>query len=106
MQDAETTYEIIEGVRRTKAALLFGKAAVSAIVKNLDGVAEIERRDIPLAALRSPFKDAISLITNSDWNRWNSILAAIQSGEVLPPIEVRIGSAGVTIDDVELGSDE
>jgi hypothetical protein len=95
-----TLYRVMEGVRRAKAAHLFGHTRIRAEVVDPNGQS-LGEVDIPLDALRSP-KTLIRRITPADQTRWNRAVAgAKQSALPYPPIIVEpCGEAGTRIEDV------
>ena len=96
---AERTFEIIDGVRRSKAAELAHRQTVRAEV--VVGNRVVETLDIPLASLRSPSKSAIDVSSSRrQFERWQSVLDGTKRGDPLPPITVQPGSRGPSIFDV------
>ena len=93
------TFEILDGVRRAKAALELGEEAVVAQIEVAEKIVETTR--VPLNALRTPFKNMIEVDTPELLNRWLRILRGTRNGENLPPIRVRPGSSGPTLQDVK-----
>ena len=97
---AGALYRIMEGVRRAKAAQMFGHTQIRAEVINSPGH-NLGEGEIPLDALRSP-KALIRRITAADDTRWNRALAgATQAVLPYPPIIVQpCSEAGTRIEDV------
>jgi hypothetical protein len=92
-------YEILDGVRRSKAALLCGRETIAA---QENGVGpEIH---VPLHALRSP-KDEIDA-TGVRGLSWGKILRATQNDVSLPPVEVQKGTRGIPLADVVIVGDD
>jgi hypothetical protein len=93
-------YRVLEGVRRAKAAHMFGHTQIRAEVIDPNGLS-LGEGEIPLDALRSP-KTLIRCITTADQTRWDRAVAgAKQSALPYPPILVEpCGQAGTRIDDV------
>ena len=97
--EPQTLYEILDGVRRSKAALICGREA---IIAQENGVGpEIQ---VPLDALRSP-KDEIDA-TGVRGLSWGKILRATQNNVPLPPIEVAKGTRGIPLTDVVIAGDD
>ncbi len=92
-------YEILDGVRRSKAALICGHDAIAA---QENGVGP--EMQIPLDALRSP-KDEIDA-TGIRGLSWGKILGATQNSVALPPIEVAKGTRGIPLTDVVIAGDD
>jgi RHS repeat-associated protein len=96
---AGQTFEIVDGLRRAKAAELAGKTTVAAEVRV--GGRVVGTMDIPLDSLRSPFKSAIDVSSHpSQMSRFKSILDATRAGDSLPPISVQPGGRGSSISDI------
>lgn len=95
-------YRIMDGVRRAKAAHLFGHARIRAEVVDSNGQS-LGECDIPFDALRSP-KPTIRRITSADETRWNRAAAGAQQTVLpYPPIIVEpCGEESVRIEDVGL----
>ena len=95
----QQVYEILDGVRRSKAALICGRGTIAA---QENGVGpEIQ---ISLDALRSP-KDEIDA-TGVRGLSWGKILRATQNNVTLPPIEVAKGTRGIPLTDVVVAGDD
>lgn len=93
------TYEIVEGVRRAKAALRCGRETITAQV---DGENKIVQ--VPISSLLSP-----KLLIEDNGLRgasWGVIYQMTQRGDYLPPIIIKPGDFGVPIADVEVAEDE
>jgi len=97
----DVTYEIDDGVRRSKATEINGKETINANIME-DGKI-IENKDIPVNSLLSPHKDSLDLAegTGANMDRYMDVQEAIQNGDKLPPIQVRQGSNGTPIKDVD-----
>ena len=94
-------YEIIEGVRRAKAARLAGHHQIRAKVYDASGAVLLEVRDISLDDLYCPSKSVIERITPRQERRWQDVWrAASRQPPIFPPIAVRAGSRGVPLDQV------
>ncbi len=94
----QINYEIIDGVRRTKAASLIGKRFILAEILT-DGK-QIEIKEVPIDSLGSPFKQNIQYHTTEQVNRFHRILDATKANKKLPPIQVRLGHRGPKINEV------
>ena len=90
----------MEGVRRAKAAHLFGHTHIRVEVVDASGQS-LGEGDVPLDALRSP-KALIRRITPADETRWQRAVAgANQSVLPYPPLTVQPGGEqGTRIVDV------
>jgi hypothetical protein len=88
---AEKTFEILDGVRRAKAAEMAGKPTIGAEVIGSGGKVV----EVPIEALRSP-KAGIDA-TGSALPRWLSTLKQTLSGAEPPPILVQPGVRGTPI---------
>jgi hypothetical protein len=96
---AERTFEIVDGVRRAKAAELAGRTTISAEIRV--GGKVVGTTEVPLSTLRSPFKDAIDVSSSpAQMQRFQSILKGTRAGDALPPITVQPGARGPSIFDV------
>jgi len=93
-----TTYEILDGVRRSKAAEIAGRTGIEAEIEVAGRT--VGRETIPLDALRSP-KEAIST-GGSGLQRWLNTLRQTLSGSKPPPIRVTPGTRGTPIPDVRI----
>jgi hypothetical protein len=93
------TFEIVDGVRRAKAAELAGQTSIRANVEV--GGRVVETLDVPLSSLRSPFKSAIDITSNpGTMGRFQNILNGTRAGDPLPPITVQPGTRGPSIFDI------
>ena len=94
-------YEIVDGIRRAKAASELGHETIPAqIIK--DGSLG-EPFDVPLENLRSP-KDFIKMEDSADYNKWMDRLEEVRTGDGFHPITVAPGSyGGIPIGDVTIG---
>lgn len=96
----QQTNEIMDGVRRAKAALLAGHQAIRAKLFAMGTSKFIQEFDVPIADLRSPHKTAIRRISRSDQARWRRVVAgAMHTPLLFPPIEVVEGGRGVKVHD-------
>jgi hypothetical protein len=93
-------FEIIDGVRRSKAALMAGQAMISARIENKSGTLG-PIFQVNLDRLHSPHKDRIDVSTPRALQRWMNILKGVHGGSTFPPIIVRPGSRGPRIQDVD-----
>ncbi len=99
MVDSRPLYEILDGVRRSKAAQLCGRETITA---RENGVGpEIQ---IPLATLRSP-KGEIDA-TGVRGLSWGKILRATQNNVILPAIEVARGERGIPLTNVVIAGND
>jgi RHS repeat-associated protein len=102
-KEAAETFEIIDGVRRAKAADLVGKKTITAQI--LDGEGKVvSERNIPLDALRSPNKSSIDMTSQTAADRFMRVQKATQKGDKLPPIQVTPGNRGVNVKDVQFNT--
>ena len=90
----------MEGVRRAKAAQLFGHGQIRAEVVDRNG-RSLGECDIPLDAIRSP-KRLIRRVTRADERRWNRAVAGAQQAVLpYPPITIQpSGQPGTKLEDV------
>ena len=89
------TYEIVDGVRRAKAADLAGHDTIWAVV---DGDAHEQK--VPVHTLLSP-KRVIDITTPRELKRWRNVVEGMrEEPDLLPPIVIRPGSNGIPIRDV------
>jgi RHS repeat-associated protein len=96
------TWEIVDGVRRAKAADIYnvaydGPTVVRAEIYNSGG----KIIDVAINSLLSPNKSVIDT-TGAGLSRWMSVLSQTLSGGKLPPIVIQQGSRGIPISDVEV----
>jgi cell fate regulator YaaT (PSP1 superfamily) len=97
---SQETFEIIDGVRRAKAAELAGKATV--VVQVDDGTGRLSSPiEVQIDPLRSPHKSTIDLATQAALDRWLDVFRRAKQGSMPPPIMVRRGSKAMKISDVE-----
>lgn len=68
-----TYYRVMEGVRRAKAAQLFGHRTIRAEVVNARGLS-LGEADLPIDSLRSP-KFTVRRVTRADETRWQRAVA-------------------------------
>lgn len=98
-------FEIIDGVRRAKAAEMAGHTTIRAQLLGKDGTILTEQ-DVSIEQLRSP-KATIRRLTAADHRRWNRILQGSKQDPLpFPFILVQSGNRGIKIRDVkfEFGS--
>lgn len=89
------TYEIQDGVRRSKASDTLGRETIDAeIVDEFDNV--IDRKEVPIKDLRSP-KDKIEARNITEMERYADVQDATQKGTKMPPIRVTPGDRGIPI---------
>ncbi|MBL9020034.1 MAG: hypothetical protein JNL83_37965, partial [Myxococcales bacterium] len=91
-----TTFEILNGVRRAKAAELAGLKAIEAEIQ-IAGRQAV-KASIAIEALRSP--KAVIDTAGPGLNRWMDTLRRTFQGSKPPPITVQPGSRGTPIRDV------
>jgi hypothetical protein len=92
---AGDSYEILDGVRRAKAATELGQETISAVVQV--GGKTVATGEVPVSSLLSPTKSVIDVSTPSAMQRWLSVLKGTQAGDALPPIVIQPGARGVPI---------
>jgi hypothetical protein len=95
----EQLYEIVEGVRRAKAAWRCGHETITA---RLDELGEVMQA--PLSSLLSP-KPLIE-DNGPRGGSWGVIYRMTQRGDYLPPSIITPGNFGTPIADVEVAEDE
>lgn len=91
------TYEIIDGVRRAKAASDAGRKTIPAQIDGQQGVV-----DIPITDLLSPHKQQIDTTLPGGSVRFNRIVRAVGNLTPLPPILVHRGSRGIPVSQVQV----
>ena len=97
----DKTYEIIDGVRRSKAAQMAGYQTIPARLYAKGAAKLIREFEVPIAHLRSPHKSAIRRVSQGDHIRWQRVVdAARQRPLPFPPIEVVEGRRGVQVADI------
>ncbi|MBV9852639.1 MAG: hypothetical protein JO250_23510 [Armatimonadetes bacterium] len=86
-------YQILEGVRRAKAAWLFGRKTIAA---KINGVGDVVQ--VPVERLLST-KDEIEThgVRGLDWGR---VYRGTRDNVSLPPIEITPSTQGIPIQDV------
>jgi hypothetical protein len=95
----EETFEILDGVRRTKAMELLGQQSIEANIFDAEG-SLLGTRQVPISALRSP-KEAIDLSSSQvNMDRWMKTWDLTKGGSPPPPIAVTPGKAGIPIKNV------
>jgi RHS repeat-associated protein len=92
-QAGRETFQILDGVRRSKAAEIAGKTSIEAEIQV--GGKVVGRQEIALDALLSP-KSSIST-QGSGLNRWLDTLRQTLQGSKPPPITVTPGTRGTPI---------
>jgi hypothetical protein len=97
---ASQTFEILDGVRRAKAADMIGNMTIPAEVLNSEGRIA-GRQDVPISNLLSP-KPTIDVSTAKDMSRFMSTLDQTRVGSTPPPILVAPGVSGIPIRRVTL----
>ena len=94
------TFEILDGVRRSKAGDLVGNQTIPGQILNAEGKV-VGTQNIPISQLLSP-KPSIDVSTTVNMNRFMDTLNKTKAGSVPPPITVTPGGRGVPIRDVPL----
>ena len=101
-------YEIINGVRRSKAAQMAGHQMIRTRLYAKDAAKLIREFEVSIERLRSPHKSSIRRVGRGDHIRWQNVMdGARQSPLPFPPIEVVEGSRGVKVKDIsfDFGAD-
>jgi len=96
--ESDTTYLILDGVRRAKAAQILGIDSIRARIVDIDSGYLGPEVDLPISNLRSP-KAEFELQGYWRWDRWQRVLDGIASDSDMAPIEV-IPGEGVPINEV------
>lgn len=97
----DQTYEIMNGVRRAKAAQMAGHQTIRVKLYAKGGAKLIREFDVLISALRSPHKSSIARISLADQNRWQSVVdGAKQAPLLFPAVEIVEGSRGVKVEDI------
>jgi RHS repeat-associated protein len=96
-EGADDAFEILDGVRRSKAAEIAGKGSIKAEVSGTGGKVV----EVPLGSLRSP-KSVIDVSSPRDMTRWMKTLGQTLRGSEPPPILVRPGPNGTPIHQVKV----
>ena len=97
------TYRIVDGVRRTQAALLAGHLSIPAVVFSPQGL-ELGECELPIESLLSS-RQSIPRISAADETRWQrAVEGAAAWPPLFPPISVIPGKRGWPSADV--GFDE
>ncbi len=91
----EGAYEIVDGVRRSKAAEMLGRSVIDAV--DTTG----KKITASIESLFSPSKDKIDVSSSGKMDRFMRVLEGVKS-EKTPPILVTPGSRGTPIKDVVL----
>jgi hypothetical protein len=99
----EETYEIVDGIRRAKAAELLGRQHINARIIDEDGNT-ITQSEVPLDVLRSPHKTTIDVSTQRKWDRFIKTFNKTRAGLTPPDILITPGSNGPRLKDVTFDS--
>lgn len=102
----DETYEIIDGVRRAKAAQMSGHQTILAKLYAIGASKLIREFEVSIHQLRSPHKSSIRRVSPADRTRWNRVVSGAKQNPLpFPPIEIVTGSRGAKIEDIsfELG---
>ncbi|MGH7127942.1 MAG: ParB N-terminal domain-containing protein [Planctomycetaceae bacterium] len=100
VQTGGPLYEILDGVRRAKAAHLTGCSTIPAQLFDAAGKLICEF-DVPIDQLRSPHKDSIRRVTPADNARWQRVWQGAQQPSLsFPPILITTGSRGLKVEDL------
>jgi hypothetical protein len=94
------SFEILDGVRRSKAAEIAEKPTILAEVLDETGASQ-GMRELPLESLLSP-KSNIDL-ADAGLDRWTNTLRQTLAGSLAPPILVQPGLLGTPINQVTVG---
>jgi ParB-like chromosome segregation protein Spo0J len=95
------TYEIMDGVRRAKAAYLAGHQVIRARLYDSGSSKAVREFEVPITALRSPHKKSVKRLSRGDQIRWQRVVTGAQSMPLpFPPIEIVEGSRGVKIEQI------
>jgi hypothetical protein len=94
----DEAFEIIDGVRRSKAADLAGNGTIPAKIYDLDGNL-LGARNVSIDSLRSP-KVNIDVGSQAAMDRWNKTWNLTKSGSPPPPIDITPGTRGTRIKQV------
>ena len=95
------TFEIIDGLRRAKAAELVGYQTITAYILDQESKI-IDTRELSLDLRKEP--ESIDVSHQRKMDRFMEILNQIKSGSTLPPIMVQLGNRGLKIREVSLDS--
>ena len=98
MTDPNQEYEVIEGLRRTKAAQEEGHTTIRGCIA--DGGHLGPEIDIPIEKLHCPSKDYIDP-SGRGWVRWMKIKIGMERGDIFPPIIVTPGFREKLVKDIE-----
>jgi len=94
VENADETFEIIDGVRRSKAADLVGIEKIPAEIFD-DSERLMSLRDVPLNSLRSPHKPTIDVSDADKMGRFMKTLNKTKAGSVPPPIKGQTRKPGI-----------
>ena len=97
---AEQTFEIMDGVLRSKAADLVGHSTIPAQILNVEGKV-VSTQQIPISQLLSP-KASINVSSGAKMDRFMETLKQTKAGSAPPPITVTPGANGTRISNVPL----
>jgi hypothetical protein len=94
----EMTYEIMDGVRRAKAAEIAGHEMIRAELYGPGG----KIIDVPIKSLLSPKATIDTTLSPAELPRWLNTLRQTLSGSKPPPIQIQPGSVGTLIPKVDV----
>ena len=103
VEKAQQTYEIVDGVRRAKAAELLGNKTIPAQIVNSESKI-VEQGNIAVDSLRSPNKTSIDMSSQTAVDRYMRVQNGTKKGEKLPPITVTPGNKGIPVKDVQFNT--
>jgi hypothetical protein len=89
------SYEVLDGVRRAKAAAELGQETIAAEIQI--GGKTVASGLVPVSSLLSPTKSAIDVSTSTGLQRWLSVLNGTRAGDALPSIIIQPGARGIPI---------
>jgi RHS repeat-associated protein len=92
---ADVTYQIIDGVRRAKAASELGQETLAAEVQVAGRT--VASGQVSVSSLLSWTKTVIDVSTPTNLQRWLSVLNGTRAGDPLPPIIIQPGTTGTPI---------
>jgi hypothetical protein len=97
----DAKYEIMDGVRRAKAAHLAGHQQVWARLYSKTTGSLIKEFEVSIEDLLSPHKHSIKRISPADEIRWQRVeQGATKTPLPFPPIEIVEGTRGIKIEDI------
>jgi hypothetical protein len=94
----EKTFEILDGVRRAKAAAELGQETIQAEVVVGEKVVQTGEVPVSAPAVSEGLDRARHAFQTSGWLR---VLNGTRDGDALPPIRVQPGSSGTPVSDVD-----